>query len=78
LELRWKLPNPLTRIMGVTPCAITGQVAFDYGAEGTGLRLEDKVFRDFPSTEIYQFAGTRTITHENRVEGNPLELCALR
>jgi hypothetical protein len=78
LELRWKLPNPPARVMGISPCAITGQATFDYGAEGTGLRLEDKVFRNFPSTEIYQFAGTRTITHENRVEGNPLDLCALR
>jgi hypothetical protein len=64
--------------MGVAFCAITGQVTFDYGSDGSNLRLDDQVFRDFPSVEIYQFAGTRTITHLNRAEGNPLSLCALR
>lgn len=78
LEVRWKLPNPFTRIFGVAPCAITGQVTFDLGEDGSRLRLEDKVFRDFPSLEIYQFAGGRQITHENRPEGNSAELCALR
>jgi RHS repeat-associated protein len=79
LELRWKLSNPMEgTILGVKPCGITGQVTFDLGGEGSSLRLEDKVFRDFPSIEVYQFAGGRTITHENRTEGNPLEICALR
>ena len=78
LELRWKLPTPLSRLAGIAPCAITGEVTFDLDGEGSALSAHDIVLRDFPSVEAYQFTGTGSRTLFTRSEGSGVELCALR
>ncbi len=78
LELRWNFVEPTSRIFGVAPCGIVGKMTVDTSPSGSGIALNDRVMRDFPSFEVYQYFGGRADTLLNKPERDLPDLCAHR